>query len=187
MAEERWLPVAGFEGYYEVSDQGRVRSVDRVVTFKDGVTKRATRGKLLTLSAWNGAGNYLSVPLCKGGKTKKYGVHRLVATAFIPNPDNLPEVNHKDENKNNNRVENLEWCDRQYNNTYGTAKMRAAITQGKPVLQLDENGEIINAWPTAGMAAAFTKATQGGIDGCCRGENKTSGGYGWRWAPWAKR
>lgn len=150
MADERWLPVAGFEGYYEVSDHGRVRSVDRVVTFK-------------------------------------YGVHRLVATAFIPNPDNLPEVNHKDENKNNNRVENLEWCDRQYNNTYGTAKMRAAITQGKPVLQLDENGEIINAWPTAGMAAAFTKATQGGIDGCCRGENKTSGGYGWRWAPWAKR
>lgn len=82
MADERWLPVAGFEGYYEVSDHGRVRSVDRVVTFKDGVTKRATRGRLLTLSAWNGAGNYLSVPLCKGGKTKKYGVHRLVATAF---------------------------------------------------------------------------------------------------------
>lgn len=183
MDSEIWRPVVGYEGLYEVSNMGNVRGLDRVSHMKNGV-KRLTKGKLLTQGRWNSKSNYRSVVLCSGGVNKKHGVHRLVATAFIPNPDNLPEINHKDENKQNNRVENLEWCDRKYNNTYGTARLRAAITQGKPVLQM-KDGKIVNGWPSMGLAAAFTEASEGGISACCRGEMKTSGGYEWRLAPWA--
>ena len=180
---EEWRSVTGYEGYYEVSNFGRVRSLDREVTMKNGVCRK-TRGKILSLSRYNSASNYRAVTLSVNGISKKESVHRLVALAFIPNPDNLPEINHKDENKQNNRVDNLEWCDRKYNNTYGTAKIRAAITQGKPVLQM-RNGEIINAWPSQGLAAMFTGASQSGISACLRGECMTSGGYEWRLAPWA--
>ena len=182
MGAEIWKPIAGFEGYYEVSNRGRIRSVDRIVTMKNG-RKRLTQGKMLKPFVYNGDGNYTGVVLSKDGNHRKHSIHRLVAQAFVPNPNNLPEVNHKDENKTNNCAENLEWCDRKYNNTYGTAKVRAAVTQGKPVLQL-KDGRIVNAWPTEGLAAQFTGASQGGISACCRGEMKTSGGYGWMWAPW---
>lgn len=184
MTEEKWKPIEGYAGLYEVSNLGRVRSVDRITTMKNGV-RRKTHGTVLKPAQGNGAGNYLCVTLSKNGRMKKKLVHRLVASAFIPNPENLPEINHKDEDKTNNKADNLEWCDRRYNNLYGTAKARAAIKQGKPVLQkLD--GKIVNAWPTAGMAAAFTDATQGGIDSCCRGEMSKSGGYEWEFAPWGQ-
>jgi len=182
-AIEEWRAVPGYEGYYEVSSLGNVRSLDRSVTTRNGVTK-LIRGKTLTQVRYNGKDNYVGVVFCKEGVKAKYSVHRLVALAFIPNPNNLPEINHKDENKQNNAVENLEWCDRRYNNLYGSANIRKAMTQGKPVLQL-LNGEIINAYPSAGLAAACTGASQGGISSCCRGEMKTSGGFEWRLAPWA--
>jgi hypothetical protein len=147
--------------------------------------KRPVKGKTLLQGRYNSKTCYRGVTLCKDGVQYKKAVHRLVAEAFIPNPGNLPEINHIDEDKQNNRVDNLEWCDRKYNNTYGTAKIRAAVTQGKPVLQLDTQGNIINGWPSMGLAACFTGASEGGISACCRGEMKTSGGYGWRIAPWA--
>jgi hypothetical protein len=180
---EEWRDVPGYEGLYEVSNLGEVRSLDRITTMKNEV-KRITHGKLLKQGKYNSKSNYRGVALCKEGISTKHSVHRLVALAFIPNPENLPEINHKDENKQNNRVDNLEWCDRKYNNTYGTAKLRAAATSGKPVLQL-KNGVIVNAWPSQGLAAAFTSASQSGISACLRGECKTSGGYEWELAPWA--
>ena len=98
--EEIWCPIKGYENIYEVSDKGRVKSLkfgkERIL--KLGIT---TDG-------------YLMVKLLKNGEKKNLLVHRLVAQTFIPNPDNLPEVNHKDENKENNSVQNLEWCDRKY-------------------------------------------------------------------------
>lgn len=180
--KEIWKPIVGLEGYYEVSNFGRVKSVERTITMKNGAP-RSIHERIMRPSAQKTG--YLNVTLSKCGELqRRVLIHRLVAEAFIPNPDNLPEVNHKDENKQNNRVENLEWCNHRYNNIYGTAKMRSMITQGKPILQL-KDGKIINGWPSAGMAAAFTSATQGGISACCRGETKTSGGYEWKIAPWA--
>ena len=109
---EEWKKIPGYEGLYEVSNMGNVRNV--------------RRNKLLRLSKTNN--RYIRVSLCKNGIKTGLTVHRLVAEAFLPNPDNLPEVNHKDEDKTNNRVENLEWCDHKYNMNYGTRNIRAKET-----------------------------------------------------------
>ena len=109
---EEWKAIPGYEGLYEVSNMGNVRNV--------------RRNTLLRLSKTNN--RYVRVSLCKNGIKTGLTVHRLVAEAFIPNPDNLPEVNHKDEDKTNNNVENLEWCDHKYNMNYGTRNIRAKET-----------------------------------------------------------
>lgn len=114
---EEWRPVIGYEGLYEVSNLGRVRSVDRYVKSK-GESYWLRKGKML--SPAKDKNGYLKVNLSCNGKNNIIRVHRLVAQVFIHNPDNLPEINHKDEDKTNNRVDNLEWCDRKYNNNYGT-------------------------------------------------------------------
>ena len=117
--EEVWKDIEGYEGYYQVSSIGRVRSVDRYVNHggKSGKGLSLKNGRILkpTLS---GKG-YPSVMLSKNSKPKRMLVHRLVAEAFIPNPYNYDEINHKSEVKTENFVENLEWCDRKYNNNYG--------------------------------------------------------------------
>ena len=115
---EIWKEVKGFEGYYEVSNLGRVRSVDRIVVDTVRNCERLLKGKLL-VQRDNGNG-YNGVMLCKEHKLYSKYVHILVAEAFIPNPDDLPCINHKDEDKTNNCVDNLEWCTYLYNNTYGT-------------------------------------------------------------------
>lgn len=118
---EEWRPVPGYEGLYEVSSYGRVRSLDRYVKTCYG-SYRLHKGKVL--SPGIRPDGYLVVSL----QYRMFRVHRLVAEAFIPNPDNLPQVNHKDEDKSNNRFDNLEWCDSKYNNNYGTARIRAKET-----------------------------------------------------------
>ena len=119
MIEEIWRPIEGYEGLYEVSNTGQVRSLNRYVKGK-GKSYRLQKGKML--SPIKNKDGYLQVNLCCNGKNKMFLVHRLSAQAFLPNPDNLPEINHKDEDKTNNIVDNLEWCDRSYNNNYGTRK-----------------------------------------------------------------
>lgn len=114
---EEWRPIEGYEGLYEVSNTGRVRSLDMYLKCK-GKSYRLQKGKVLSPS--KNTDGYLQVCLCCNGKYKKCLVHRLAAQAFIPNPDNLPEINHLDEDKTNNNVDNLEWCDRKYNLNYGS-------------------------------------------------------------------
>ena len=110
---EEWRSIPGYEGLYEVSNKGNVRNV--------------RRNTLLRLPKTNKG--YIQVVLCKNGIMNGLKVHRLVAQAFIPNPDNLPMVNHKDEDKTNNNVDNLEWCDAKYNSNYGTSIERMINTK----------------------------------------------------------
>ena len=120
---EEWRAVPGYEGLYEVSNMGNVRNV--------------RRNKLLRLLKTNNG--YIRVFLCKNGIKTGFQVHRLVSEAFIPNPNNLPQVNHKDEDKTNNNVDNLEWCTAKYNLNYGTARIRSRNTKIKNGYVNEEN------------------------------------------------
>ena len=127
---EKWKPIPGFNGAYEVSNLGNVRSIDRIVQRKDGYLMRF-KGKTLTPRA--NADGYLNLQLSDRDNPKTVRIHRLVAEAFIPNPDLLPEVNHKDEDKTNNAASNLEWCSHGYNSRYGTRGARISKKHSKPV------------------------------------------------------
>lgn len=118
---EEWKSITGYEGLYEVSSYGRVRSVDRYVKSKSK-SYRLHKGKVLICSITKYG--YVRCNIKVNGVTRSYFVHRLVAEVFIPNPYNLPQVNHKDEDKTNNMVDNLEWCDSKYNMSYGTRQER---------------------------------------------------------------
>ena len=113
--KEIWKDISGYEGLYQVSNLGDVRSLNY-----------RRNGELKLLKQATNKQGYKQISLYKNGKIKTYKVHRLVAIAFIPNPNNLPVVNHKDENPSNNNVNNLEWCTVAYNNTYGTRTKRAS-------------------------------------------------------------
>lgn len=128
MTRENWKPIKGYEGLYEVSNTGQIRSLDR----NNGKRK----GKMLKRTI--GSNGYLRITLCKNSIPVTKEVHRFVAETFLPNPDNLPCVNHKDENKMNNNVNNLEWCTREYNSSYGTKTERELITKGiKPFVCIE--------------------------------------------------
>lgn len=117
-------PIKGYEGYYEVDPFGRVYSVDRIVPVEDNGRSynKPLKGKQMKQSLHTKG--YKTVSLTKDGKTKTCYVHRAVAEAFIDNPDDLPFINHKDEDKTNNFADNLEWCTNEYNLNYGTARKR---------------------------------------------------------------
>lgn len=154
---ETWKDISGFEGMYQVSNFGRVRSLK---FGKERILKPVLTGH-----------GYLDVILCKDGKTKQMKIHRLVANAFLPNPDNLPVINHIDENKKNNLVDNLEWVTQQYNVEYSRA-----IKVGQYTLE----GKLIKIWPSMNEAArqGFNVSN---IWSCCKGRYKTHGGFIWKY------
>ena len=167
--EEVWKDVQGYEGLYQVSNLGRVKSLERSVYHSKG-GNRIYPGKILNPS--NNGDGYLFLYLSKNGTTKEYRVNRLVAEAFIPNPDNLEVVNHKDENKLNNSVENLEWCTVEYNNRYSTAKQ---------ICQYDLSGRLMTEWEAISDASKELGINCSNIAQCCKGKRKTAGGYIWRY------
>lgn len=181
--KEIWKTIDGYEGLYEISNYGRFKSLHKK-------EERITFGSAKTI--------YPMVSLSKNGHRKTELVHRLVAQAFIPNPNNLPCINHKDENKTNNRVDNLEWCDRQYNNSYGTKNKRmittrlhkygylvtdkcitqAKIKNSKPVVQYTLDGNFIAEYINAKEAERQTNISNSNINSCCNHKTKTnSNGY----------
>ena len=176
---ELWKDIEGFEGLYQVSTWARVRSLDRWITYKNGV-KRFFKSEILKPS-YNKDG-YLIVYLYKNGKRTSFLVHRLVARAFIPNPDNLPLINHKDEVKDNNYPYNLEWCTDEYNKNYGTAIKRRAEKLSKKVYQYDLKGNLINVWAST-MDCDRNGYESGNISSCCLGKLKTHKNFIWSYKP----
>ncbi len=169
MENEIWLPVKGFEGLYEVSSFGRVRSLNYKNT-----------GQTKVLSSFENKHGYLQVVLWKKGKEKLFRIHRLVAEAFIPNLFGYPQVNHIDEDKTNNHIDNLEWCDNKYNSNHGTRNKRIAKKLSKPVLQFTKTGEFVKEWSSTNEAGR-NGFTQVSIASCCRGKLKSHKGFIWQY------
>lgn len=182
--QEVWKSISGFDGYYEVSNLGRVRSLGAGQTHK--TPRILSEGRLV--------GGYRSVVLSKNGVIKQCKVHRLVAEAFIPNPFGLPMINHKDENPSNNRVDNLEWCTARYNANYGTRNERLKAYARK-VVQLSTAGEYIATWGSCRIASETLGIQRQKIGDVAnrtvfyhkeRGSNtpyvrRTCGGFMWVW------
>lgn len=178
MEKGKWLPIKGYEGRYEVSNAGRVRSLDRVELQKNGVT-RIRKGKILVLKQ-NDKG-YCTVGLSKKCVHKFHLVHRLVAVAFIPNPLGLCCINHKDCNPSNNNVSNIEWCTYQYNSTYGDRIEKSVFKRCKKVEQYTLSGEYVATHRSANRAAVVIGVAPSGIHQALKGVYKTYGGYIWRY------
>lgn len=178
--EEIWKDIAGYEGWYQVSNLGRVKSLDRYVN-GNGINCdfQLMKGKFLKGS--KDKLGYYRVHLRKNVTYKSILVHRLVAEAFLPNPNNLPYINHKDENPSNNSLCNLEWCTPQYNVTYGTAIERSNRTKYRKVIQFDKNGNEVARWDSLKAAAKSINRAQQNISRCCRGKAPSCGGYIWKY------
>lgn len=187
MEEEIWKDIPGYEGVYQASNLGRIRGVDRI-----DVGGRKWKGKVLSQCVCRG---YKKVGLNYARINKQCAVHRLVALAFIPNPNGYEQINHKDENPANNMVENLEWCDYMYNRNYGNRNKKAAASQSKrlkgriplanmpkPVAKLSpESGEILETFVSASEAARKCGIQESKISLACRGLRNTPGGYKWKY------
>lgn len=161
---ETWKAIAGFEGLYEVSDLGRVKSL------KYGREKIMKPRK----NNWG----YLQISLCKDGHKKRKLVHRLVAEAFIPNPLGLETVNHKDETKTNNTANNLEWMSMGDNVAYSQPHLAKRRVQ-----MLDKStGELLDTFPSTHDAERVTGIAQTHISQCCKGKLKSAGGFLWQYS-----
>lgn len=174
--KEVWKDITEYEGVYQVSNLGRVKSLDRIIINKNG-RKRLRKGKILN-SLMNKSG-YFKVCLYKDNNIKNMYIHQLVAKAFIPNPNNLHEVNHIDEDKSNNVVDNLEWCDRNYNINYGTRNKKVS----KSIIMYDKQGNKLKEFNSMLSAERYLNKPNGqsNISACCNGRCKTAYGYIWKY------
>lgn len=176
MEKEIWKDVKGFEGKYQVSNYGNVKSLN---------WKRANCEKLLYLKKHNKG--YRQVELVMNGKPRMYLVHRLVAQAFIPNPNNKPFINHIDANKENNHLENLEWCTQSenvrhsmlLNDNQGNSKR---VFRREHILQTSKDGQVIKIWDKCIDIKTELGYNQTSIFECCEGKRKTAYGYKWQYA-----
>ena len=175
---EIWKDVPGYEGMYQVSNIGNVRSMN----YKGyGIVKN------LTLKC-NNAG-WLWVDLSKNGSPKCFLIHRLVALAFIPNPNNYPQINHIDENPKNNRVENLEWCTALYNVRFYNERHpdkrhapRGPNKNIKPVNQISPDGQVVKTWANSKEVMRELGWSDWSISECCKGNRRSAYGFTWQYA-----
>lgn len=159
--EEIWKPIQGFEGLYEVSNLGRVKSIGTYNTCKKGIMRPMID-----------TDGYPHVRLYNSGMSRDVSIHRLVAAAFIPNPNNYKYVNHKDENTRNNTVANLEWCTNSYNLAY---------SNGKKVKQYSKSGDFIKEFNCIADASRECNISTTNISKCCKGKRHSAGKYVWKY------
>lgn len=175
--EEIFKDIAGYEGLYQISNYGNVKSFPR-----KGTDTKEER----ILKVYKNKKGYNVVYLYKDNIKKTKQVHRLIAEAFISNPDNLPQVNHKDENKLNNCIDNLEWCTEKYNNNYGT-RIKRMIEKNrnnsccKKVSQYDLEGNKIKTWNSIHEASRSLNLSYQNIWHCINGNQKTCNGFVWKY------
>ena len=160
---ETFVKVVGFENY-EVSNLGKVRNIKSGKVLKPHLNHKG----------------YLKHHLSKNNKLKELFLHRIIATAFIDNPEGKPCVNHIDENKLNNDLSNLEWCTVKENNVHGTRIKRVAEKLSQKVIQLDLNGNVLNEFESMVQAGQETGVSRSNISSCCNGKLKSAGGYKWK-------
>lgn len=180
---EQWVPIEGFP--YLVSSYGRVQSLRRKVKIGDSYR---TIGGIIKPQRRKKYERYLGVLLSVKGTAEHRAIHRLVAQAFLPNPGNLPCVNHKDEDPMNNRVENLEWCDYKDNNNYGTCRKRIKQTRvannnTTKVEKFSLQGDLIGCYDSYYDAARSVGKPNGSgnICKCCSGKKKSIYGFIWKY------
>jgi len=176
---EVWKDVVGYEGLYEVSNSGKVRML-RNGNSHYMAEKRCQK---------NNKGYLTTMLSNKDRSRKRWLVHRLVAIAFLPNPNNYPYINHKDENKENNSVDNLEWCDNRYNVLYSlerheraTPNTRNGKRKHMRVIQCTMDGEVIREWENAREVFRETGMSDCSVTSCCLGKRNMAYGYKWRYA-----
>ncbi len=163
---EQWRDISGYEGIYQVSDAGRIKSV------RTGQLRSLVKDK----------DGYLQLKLHKNGVQETHKVHRLVARAFIPNLEKLPLINHKNEDKRDNRVDNLEWCTKEYNNFYGVGSDRY-VGRRKEVIRMNPHDDSdVATYASICAAAEACGVLACSISQCCSGKLQTAGGYVWKYA-----
>lgn len=163
MNKEIWKDIPGYDNKYQVSNFGNVRSVKR-------------KKNLRLFKNNNG---YMNVVLYKNSRKKHWRVHRLVAMTFLENVNQHPVVNHIDENKSNNFVENLEWCTHKYNTNYGNAISKRTRNSTKKVYQFTRSGHFIKVWDSATQASEVMNISNKGISQCCNKNKKSYKNYLW--------
>lgn len=189
--KEIWKDIKGYEGLYKISNNGRIRR------YNNSSKKYKRIPPFHYIKNHIDKNGYYRVILSKNNEVKNYLLHRLIAETFISNPKNLPEVNHKDEIKTNNNIDNLEWCTKSYNCSYGTRTKRIAekmkiINKGKHYsikteFKKGQNAKkIINittnkVYNSMQEAMNDTKIPISNLCNCCKGKLKTAGGFIWRY------
>lgn len=170
--EEIWKDIPNYEKYYKISNYGVIVSIPRNGTIMQEKVLKQYKDKY----------GYLKVILQKNGIKKNKYIHQLVAQTFLDNPNNCLYVNHKDENKSNNNVENLEWCTQKFNMNYGTRNNRISKNERIKINQYDLNNNFIKTWNGFVEIKETLNIDISGIIRCCRNQYKTSNGYMWRYA-----
>ena len=170
---EIWKEIKGYEGYYCVSNHGRIKSLDRI-----DCNNHFRKGKMCRMILTKEG--YYKVELSKNGISKRYFVHRIVGEHFIENPLSLECINHIDENKINNNADNLEWCDRKYNNNYGTRNKRIGEASSKKTAMIDKyTHKVIKVFNSAREAAKYINGDESSICKVRNGKRRSAYGYYW--------